>query len=168
MKKIILMVLISSFIGNAGSAQSGYLKKQVIYEANTDGYYIYRIPALVASPGGTLLAFCSARKGKGGDWDPIDIVLRRSMDGGKTWTPAKAIVHKNSLPCDNPMPIVDFQTGEIHMLYQINYAQCYYIKSTDDGLTWSEPVDITNVIETFKSIYEWNVFKAIIPEFFIN
>ena len=35
-------------------------------------------------------------------------------------------------------PIVDYQTGEVHLLYQVDYARCYYIKSTDDGESWSE------------------------------
>lgn len=130
---------------------------QVLFEAEKDGYYIYRIPSIVATKEGTLLAFCAARKGNGGDWDPIDIVMRRSTDQGKTWSPMQVVVHQENSPCDNPEPVVDFKTGEIHMLYQINYARCYYIKSTDEGQSWTKPVDITPVIEEYKKTYDWNV-----------
>lgn len=158
MKKIIIPVLLFLFlIGNKGYSQPENYRRQTVFEANTNGYYIYRIPALAATSKGTLLAFCSARKGKGGDWDPIDIVLRRSTDSGKTWSPPQVIAHKDSLPCDNPMPVIDYQTGEIHMLYQIDYARCYYTKSVDEGKSWSSPTDITYVIDEFKKIYDWNV-----------
>src|SRR4051812_35975647 len=60
-----------------------------LFEAGTNGYEIYRIPGLVATPKGTLLAYCEARKTAGGDWGQIDIFLRRSPDGGKTWEPAR-------------------------------------------------------------------------------
>ncbi|MGV8095430.1 MAG: exo-alpha-sialidase [Mangrovibacterium sp.] len=155
LKVISLLFILSALAGYAQT--SGECTRQTIFTANTDGYYIYRIPSLVATKKGTLLASCAARKGKGRDWDPIDIVMRRSKDGGKTWTPMQVIAHKDSLPCDNPTPIVDYQTGEVHMLYQIDYARCYYIKSTDEGQSWTEPADITPVIETFKKIYDWNV-----------
>ena len=135
----------------------GQTTRQVLFEAEKDGYYIYRILSIVATKKGSLLAFCAARKGKGGDWDPIDIVMRRSTDNGKTWSPIQVVVHKENSPCDNPEPIVDFKTGEVHMLYHIDYARCYYIKSTDDGTSWTEPIDITHVIEEYKKIYDWNV-----------
>jgi sialidase-1 len=135
----------------------GQPARQVLFEAEKDGYYIYRIPSIVATKEGSLLAFCAARKGGGGDWDPIDIVMRRSADNGKTWSQMQVVVHKENAPCDNPEPIVDFQTGEVHMLYQIDYARCYYIKSSNDGQSWSNPVEITSVIEEFKKDYPWNV-----------
>ena len=153
MKSTILFVLAVI----AAMPAFGQPTRQVLFKAGEEGYYIFRIPSLVTSKDGSLLAFCAARKGKGGDWDPIDIVSRRSTDNGKTWSPIQVIVHKEDAPCDNPEPIVDFQTGEIHLLYQIDYARCYYLKSTDDGQSWSEPVEITYVIETFKKSYDWNV-----------
>lgn len=135
----------------------GFHRTQVLFEAGTYGYHIYRIPSIVATQKGTLLSFCAARKGRGGDWDPIDIVTRRSTDSGQTWDTTKTLVHLGNHSCDNPVPITDFITGDVHLIYQIDYARCYYIKSNDDGITWSEPVEITETINNYKKIYPWEV-----------
>src|SRR3954463_4687760 len=68
------------------------LDKQVLFEANTGGYATYRIPGLVVTDRGTLLAYCEARKTSASDWGAIDLVYRRSADGGKTWSDAKKVV----------------------------------------------------------------------------
>ncbi len=153
----VLTVLISVMVFDASSKEKGFHRLQVLFEAETNGYHIYRIASMVATKEGTLLAFCAARKGRGGDWDPIDIVMRRSTDSGKSWEPLKLLVHQDSVPCDNAMPIVDYVTGEVHLLYQIDYSRCYYMKSTDDGLSWSEPADITKTIDGFRDVYPWVV-----------
>lgn len=139
------------------SQPTGLFRDQQIFEAGKDGYYTYRIASIASTKQGTLLAFCAARKGNGGDWDPIDIVMRRSPDSGITWEPMNTLVHSEGLPCDNATPIVDFLTGEVHLLYQIDYAKCYYIKSADDGKTWTQPVEITYAIDEFKKTYPWVV-----------
>ncbi|QXD26332.1 glycoside hydrolase [Opitutia bacterium ISCC 51] len=133
------------------------INRQVLYQAGTHGYFTYRIASMVATKEGSLLAFAAARKGKGGDWDPINIVMRRSTDMGKTWEPLQVVVEDGDLPCDNAMPITDYETGEVHLLYQIDYAKCFYTKSDDDGLSWSDPIEITSVIDQFKEIYPWVV-----------
>ncbi len=135
----------------------GLFCSQKIFEAGAEGYYTFRIASMVSTKNGALIAFCSARKGKGGDWDPINIVMRRSIDSGITWEKMKILVQKDSLPCDNATPIVDYVTGEVHLLYQVDYAKCYYIKSEDEGKSWSEPVDITSAIDEFKKVYPWVV-----------
>jgi sialidase-1 len=136
-----------------------------LFEAGAAGYRGYRIPALVMSTKGTLLAFCAARK-ELGDWADIDIAMRRSTDGGKTWSPMKIIADRGSMTVDNPTPIVDRKTGAIHFVFQVNYAQVFYMRSDDDGITFSEPADITDAAHDFRrgwapeksdSKYGWSV-----------
>ncbi|MEZ6086802.1 MAG: sialidase family protein [Pirellulaceae bacterium] len=50
-----------------------------------------------------MLAYCEARKSDRGDWGSIDVLMRRSTDGGKTWGPRQKIVHvEGDLPI-NPL-----------------------------------------------------------------
>lgn len=120
-------------------------------------YASMRIPALVLSKKGTLLAFCEGRIGTASDWADMDLLMRRSRDGGKTWEPNVVIAAKKSgEPTSNATPIVD-KDGTIHLLYQRDYAKAYYTFSKDDGLTWSTAVDITYAFEAFKPEYDWKV-----------
>ena len=154
----IAVVAVLTFLSRtSGAAGESRLNRAVLFEAGQQGYFTYRIASLVATKEGSLLAFAAARKGKGGDWDPINIVQRRSTDAGRTWAPLRIVVTEGDLPCDNAMPITDYVTGDVHLLYQIDYARCYYTKSTDDGVTWSRPVDITATLDTFKTVYPWVV-----------
>jgi sialidase-1 len=133
------------------------MKRVTLYEAGQDGYFTFRIASMVATRQGSLLAFAAARKGKGGDWDPINIVMRRSTDAGRSWAPLHVVAADGELPCDNAMPITDYLTGDVHLLYQTNYNRCFYQKSTDDGQSWSKPVEITATLDQFKTIYPWVV-----------
>ncbi|HUU58678.1 MAG TPA: sialidase family protein, partial [Phycisphaerae bacterium] len=54
------------------------LTKTHLFEARTQGYHTYRIPGLLATGGGVVLATCEARPGGGGDYDDNDILLRRT------------------------------------------------------------------------------------------
>ena len=153
-KQVLLLFLLTTSLF---AKDVGTMHRIQLYEAGVGGYYTYRIPSLVATKQGTLLAFCAARKNRGGDWDPIDILMRRSTDHGKTWESPKVIVHQNTLPCDNATPIVDYQTGAVHLLYQIDYARVFYMHSIDDGRTFSRPIEITKTLDQFRNIYPWIV-----------
>jgi len=128
-----------------------------LFHAGEDGYTGFRIPGVVVTTKGTVLCYCAARKSGFGDWDDIDVALRRSTDGGKTFSAKTIIADVGTSTVDNPTAIVDRKTDAVHMLYQVNYARCYYIRSDDDGQTWSEPHEITGTFEQFRKEYGWNV-----------
>lgn len=153
------------------------LEKQELFVAGSGGYAAYRIPALLVTPQGSLLAVCEARKTRG-DWAEIDILLRRSDDGGQTWSPAQtmsqvpgpprknpaALKQKLADPSvvtnNNPLLIADRQTGLVHLLFCQEYLRCFYCRSDDDGKTFTKPVEITAAFEPFRKVYDWNVLAT--------
>lgn len=120
-------------------------------------YSSLRIPALVVTQKGTLLAFAAGRIDSGSDWADMDLVMRRSVDGGNTWQPLQVIAQReNKTPVDNPTPFVGLD-GTIHLVYQRDYARAFYTSSKDDGRTWSPAMDITAAFDDFKDEYDWKV-----------
>ena len=122
----------------------------VVYRAGEDGYHTYRIPALVATSKGTLLAFCEGRKTSKQDHGDVDLVLKRSSDGGNTWT-KQQLVHEDGgdekITIGNPCPVVDATTGTIWLPLTRNNDAVLMLSSTDDGVTWSKPRDITKSVK---------------------
>ena len=152
--KILWAILLC--VGNLAAASTPKEPvKTDLFHGGEGGYKTYRIPALVVTVKGTLLAFCAARKDFS-DWAEINIAMRRSTNGGKTWEPARIIAAQGESTVDNPTPIVD-KNGTIHFLYQVNYAHVYYIRSDDDGKTFTPPVDLTPVVDKFHSEWNWIV-----------
>lgn len=132
---------------------------QPLFVSGNDGYGRYRIPALIAAKSGTLLAFCEGRIKAAGLSGNIDLVLRRSKDGGKTWLPMQKIADASDDTLGNPCPVVDRTTGTIWLLFtrspgafteqQIVDSESsgpttvWLMHSNDDGATWSEPREIS-------------------------
>ena len=132
---------------------------QDLFTAGEQGYMTYRIPGLLAH-GKTVLAYAEARRDGFGDWADIDVVMRRSTDGGKTWGPLRVLADSGKETMNNPVAIPGAKPGEIHFLYCVNYARAFHMKSTDGGLTFSKPVDITAAFERLRSAYDWNVIAT--------
>ena len=166
LRSVLGMVLVSSFTLNAQRAKTQpsitvnpshqVFESTNLWNAGVGGYQTYRIPGIITTKRGTILAYTSARKSPK-DWADIDIVMRRSTDGGVTWEPSRIFVGEGRGVTDNPVAIPDAQTGAIHFLFQRDYAHCFYMRSDDDGLTFSKPVDITSVFEEFRREYDWHV-----------
>jgi sialidase-1 len=140
-----------------------------VFRAGEGGYHTYRIPALIVSTKGTLLAFCEGRRGSSSDSGDIDLLLRRSFDGGKTWSAARTVADMGTDTIGNPAPVVDRKTGAILLLLTSNpgkvtekqivdgvYApgrSVWITRSTDDGASWSAPEDIT--AQTKRAEWSW-------------
>jgi sialidase-1 len=147
--------------------------QQVLFKAAQDpGYACFRIPAIVRTAAGTLLAFAEGRVLNCGDAADIDIVLKRSTDGGRTWGPLQVVNKGSGDTHGNPAPIVDRKTGRILLAETYNTgrtdaASCsvpcdrtpHLQYSDDDGVTWSAPRDLSPEILPG----DWNSWYATGP-----
>lgn len=144
----------------SGSGARGGAPVQIeVFVSGEGGYHTYRIPSLLVTPQGTVLAFCEGRKKGTSDTGDIDLLLRRSFDGGKTWGPVQLVWDDGENTCGNPCPVVDRETGTIWLLLTHNLGKdresqivartsqgtrtVWISKSDDDGATWAKPVEIT-------------------------
>jgi sialidase-1 len=85
------------------------------------------------------------------------------MDGGKTWGPMSVVVSCEEYgegPTSNFVMIADKEDGAVHAVYCHNYSRMFYIRSDDDGANWSEPSEITAVVEAFREDYPWRVIAT--------
>jgi sialidase-1 len=145
-----------------------FLEQKDVFINGLDSVNWYRIPALITTQSGTVLAFCEARDGD--DQTPTDLVMKRSYDNGKTWTPMQTVLvgkQPGTHAMMNPCPVVDRSDGTILLLCNAfpvlevegQYDQQFIpgavrqlvLKSTDDGANWSEPVDITEQVSDPKT-----------------
>lgn len=132
-----------------------------LFESGRNGYFACRIPSLLATKAGTLLAFCEGRLHSGDDHGAIHLLLRRSEDGGRTWSRPQIIWEDGLNTCGNPCPVQDQTTGTIWLAANWNragrhseeYFDAYdtrYVRllaSNDDGRTWLAPRDITPAVK---------------------
>jgi sialidase-1 len=173
---LVTALLLTSFASlRAGDSSKPLFEKSDVFPKGMNGIARYRIPGIVVTTKGTVLAYSEARRNNSSDWGEIEIHLRRSTDGGRTWGKSKHIAHlakrdegnprkktggEHEQTVNNPVAIVDRESGAIEFLYCINYARCFSIRSTDDGLTWSRPAEITRSFEPFRKHYDWKVIAT--------
>lgn len=138
----------------------GRCTSSVPFVAGTEGYHTFRIPAILRTGSGTLLAFAEARQGSAGDAGNIDLVLKRSTDDGCTWGPLQIVQDSGPNTSGNPAPVLT-ASGRIVLLSTYNGGtateaaimrgevpaeqsrRVFVQTSDDDGATWSAPREIT-------------------------
>ncbi|MFI9765950.1 exo-alpha-sialidase [Streptomyces sp. NPDC052415] len=146
-------------------------RSSVPYAAGTGGYASYRIPAVVRTRAGTLLAFAEGRVGGRADHGDIDVVLRRSRDGGCTWGRLQVVAAGEGDTRGNPAPVVDPRTGNVVLVTSyhsgdVSEAQIlrgeaagergrrvFVQTSTDGGRSFSAPREITAAVK--KPHWRW-------------
>jgi sialidase-1 len=134
-----------------------------VFKAGEHGYHTFRIPAIVATPKGDLLAFAEARRHAAADAGDIDLVARRSRDGGRSWSDLQLIGDDGADTFGNPCVVVDRDTSTIWLFVirttgsakeqaivegrSRSLPSPWVLSSRDDGLTWSRPVDLTATLK---------------------
>ena len=165
MKKVVVMaglaagsLLCSLFASDPPAVQDGKVGEP-LYVSGQDGYHTYRIPALAVTTKGTVLAFCEGRKNSASDTGDIDLLVKRSTDHGRTWSQLHVVWDDAGNTCGNPCAVVERETGTIWLLTTWNRGddhesqiiaqtskdtrRVFVTHSTDDGLSWSDPREIT-------------------------
>lgn len=173
-----LIGLICSLAALALAPAEPLLERTAVFRAGELDYRLYRIPGLVVTAKGTVLAYAEARKTLRGDWGQIDIAMRRSADGGRTFSPTRIVAsvpgpHRKNpaavaqklgtageVTYNNPVAIADRQPGVVHFVFCIEYMRAFYMRSDDDGMTFSEPREITSTFESFRPAYDWKVLAT--------
>lgn len=179
MKTILCLIGITAaaFLMCGCAKESQHSSKTDLFISGEGDYAFYRIPGIVVTAQGTILAYCEARRDSKHDWSTLDVLMRRSTDGGETWSEPYVVSNvpgpKEENPVgiaagygepygptyNNPVAIADGD-GTVHLLYCLEYMRCFYTRSEDDGLSFSEPVEITHVFERFRDEYDWKVLST--------
>ena len=134
-----------------------------IFKSGSEGYNTFRIPSIITTDSGVVLAFAEGRKNSSSDSGDIDLVLKRSTDGGKTWGDLIVIRDDSTNVCGNPSPVIDRKTGKIFLLStwnrgddteseiinmtSVDTRRVYVMNSIDEGLSWSKPIEITDNVK---------------------
>lgn len=150
---------------NAGDAD----ELKFVFKSGEEGYACFRIPSIITTSKGIVLAFAEARKINCGDAGDIDLVLKSSVNGGKTWSPLQVVWDDAENTCGNPVPVQDEKTGKIILLSTWNLGtdhekeiigftskdtrRVFMLSSADEGKSWTSPKDITT--QTKKPDWTW-------------
>ena len=170
---LLLTMLVVGLLSPGFAEEPAEPVKSDLFEAGKEGYGQFRIPGIIVTKNGVVLAYCEARRNASTDWGQIDVMLRRSTDGGLTWSPMKKIIElegkfernpaaaaqklgkDGEITVNNPIAFADPRPGVFHFLYCVEYNRLFYMRSDDDGLSFGKPTEITAAIEKLKPSYAW-------------
>lgn len=132
-----------------------------VFVAGEADYAGFRIPALLVTQTGRVLAFAEGRRRGLSDTGDIDLVLKTSDDGGHTWSDLRVLWDRGHNTVGNPAPVLDCTTGVIWLLVTANRGKdtereimrghgsrtVWVFSSSDDGETWTKPKEITHQVK---------------------
>lgn len=135
--------------------------RTVVFKGGDFGSKFYRIPAIVTAKDGSLVAVADKRIETNADLpNPIDVVARRSTDGGKTWSDYIVVAEHDSIGgVGDAALVVDQKSGDILAIYshgnglwQDSPAHITVNRSRDNGITWGDTLNINPQILTTDSL----------------
>lgn len=133
-------------LGAANVLHAAEPVRTAVFESGREGYHSYRIPSVIVTPNGSLLAICEGRKTDRNDHGDIDLVAKTSSDNGKTWNPLR-IIHEEGgaakITIGNPCPVIDAASRTIWLPFTRDNDRVFIMHGTDNGATWSQPREIT-------------------------
>jgi sialidase-1 len=145
------------------AAAAPYHNTTVLFNGGSEGYHSYRIPSIVRTNAGTLIAFAEGRMSDNKDYGNINLVFKRSTNHGSTWSALGEVVGVGPGTWGNPTAVVDRNTGRVWLWMSWNSGttnqggtdgydpidtwgerKVYVSWSDDDGVSWATPVDKTS------------------------
>ena len=167
---ILGLCLVNLLLGNDAASAEPFLEKRDVFVNGTGNYHTYRKPAVVVTNEGTVLAICEAHRYNDTDMGDVDIVVKRSTDGGATWEGPQVVWDDAMQTCLSPTAVVDRQTGKVWVLMGMKEYpdtredllalkvvdqftgtwrgyKAYLCHSADDGRTWSGAANVTEVVK---------------------
>lgn len=153
-------VFLFTFLSLLAPFQGYSQVSSLVFKGGTEGHKIYRIPTIISLPNQELWAFAEGRVNGSDDYGDVNLVLKRSSDSGKTWSPLEVLVDYDSLQAGNPSPVLDrfdpnYPEGVVYLFYNTGnnheydirmgrgVREVWMMKSYDFGKTWEEPQNIT-------------------------
>ena len=144
------------------------IKKNIVFTAGKDGYHTYRIPSVIRTDSGALIAFCEGRKESRSDSGLIEILTKKSFDMGESWSENQILASDNVNTFGNCCPVADKKSGRIHAVCNFNIGgiheeeirrgegsrECFHLYSDNEGDTWSVPRNITCYVK--KPDWSWH------------
>jgi sialidase-1 len=165
-KRHALTVLMPLILASIVTGAEPDLHPITLFREGEGGYHNYRIPSVIRTSHDAILAFCEGRqnaRGLSNDSGEINLLVRRSTDGGKTFNPSRIVWADGHNTCGNPCPVLDRSTGTIWLLATRNLGQdlerditigsahgtrtVWVSSSTEDGLTWAPFREITRDVK---------------------
>jgi sialidase-1 len=144
-----------------------------IFDGGADGYHSYRIPSLIRTTNGTLIAFAEGRMADNKDYGNINLVYKRSTDNGVSWSALGEVVGVGPGTWGNPTAVVDQSNGRVWLFMSWNSGdhnqsgtdgyqkidtwgdrKVYVSYSDNNGASWSAQQDMTATL--LPTGYTWD------------